>query len=123
MNGNFTAETIKELLSPLLEKGFSFEYFHEKGGDSSCSYVGRFRKGKDYFDWREVSGSEEVRFVAFVGGQYRFPSLRSLYKKEARGFALRHIFRKATMVEKRAFYAKLLLRELDKPDFFGIALT
>ena len=123
MSDIFTAETIKNLLAPLLEKGFAFEYMHEKGGDSSCVYIGRFRKGKDFFDWREVSGGDEINFVAFVRGEYKFPSLSYLYKKECRVFSLKHLFRKPTLAEKRAFYAELLLRELQtKSDFFGIKL-
>ncbi len=122
MNAELTAETVKNLLAPLLERGFTFEYTHEKGGDSSCVYISRFRKGKDYFDWREVSGSQEVNFVAFVRGEYKFPSLKVLYKKEMRAFAFKHIFRRATLLDKREFYASLLLRELEKTDFFGITL-
>lgn len=121
MKEAFTAETIKNLLTPLLEKGFTFEYTHEKGGDSSCVYIGRFRKGKDFFDWREVSGGEDINFVVWVNGQYKFPSLKYLYKKDCRSFALKHLFKKATLAQKREFYAALLLRELqEKPDFFGI---
>ena len=44
MNEVATAEEIKKLTAPILEKGFSFEYFYEKGGDSSCVYICRFRK-------------------------------------------------------------------------------
>ena len=124
MSNTFTAETIKNLLAPLLEKGFSFEYTHEKGGDSSCVYIGRFRKGKDFFDWREVSGGNEINFVVFVKGEYKFPSLKDLYKKEFRAFTFKHLLKRETMAEKRDFYAKLLLKELqDKPTFFGIALN
>ncbi len=123
MNDIFTAETIKNLLAPLLEKGFSFEYTHEKGGDSSCVYIGRFHKGRDFFDWREVSGSDEVNFVVFCKGEYKFPSLRSLYKKELRAFSLKHLFSRPTLAQKREFYASLLLQELEKPDFFGISLS
>ena len=121
MNEAFTAETIKNLLMPLLEKGFVFEYTHEKGGDSSCVYIGRFKKGKDFFDWREVSGGDDINFVVWVNGQYKFPSLKYLYKKECRSFAFKHFFKKATLAQKREFYATLLLKELqEKPDFFGI---
>lgn len=121
MNDVFTAETIKDLLAPLLEKGFTFEYTHEKGGDSSCVYIGRFRKGKNFFDWREVSGGDEINFVVWVNGEYKFPSLKYLYKKELRSFRVKHLFKKETLAEKRAFYAELLLKELQtKPDFFGI---
>ena len=117
----FTAETIKNLLAPLLEKGFAFEYTHEKGGDSSCVYIGRFKKGRNFFDWREVSGGDDINLVAFVNGQYHFPSLKYLYKKEFRRFTLRHIFKRATLAQKREFYARLLIKELQtKPNFFGI---
>ncbi len=122
MSENFTAETIKNLLSPLLEKGFTFTYTHEKGGDSSCVYIGRFQKGRDFFDWREVSGSEQINFVVFVGGEYKFPSLKYLYKKETRQFAFKHLLKKASFERKRKFYAELLLKELEKPDFFGIKI-
>ena len=121
VNDIFTAETIKNLLAPLLEKGFTFEYTHEKGGDSSCVYIGRFKKGRNFFDWREVSGSDDINLVAYVNGQYRFPSLKYLYKKEFRRFTLKHLFKKATLSQKREFYARLLIKELQtKPDFFGI---
>ena len=121
MNDVFTAETIKDLLSPLLEKGFTFEYTHEKGGDSSCVYIGRFRKGRDFFDWREVSGGDDINFVAYVRGEYKFPSLKYLYKKEFRAFSFKHLLKRATLMEKRKFYAELLIKELQtKPDFFGI---
>ncbi len=123
MSEIFTAETIKNLLAPLLEKGFVFSYFHEKGGDSSCVYIGRFQKGKDFFDWREISGGDEINLVAYVKGAYRFPILKNLYKKEFRAFGIKHLFRRATLTEKRSFYAALLLKELEKPDFFGITLS
>ena len=123
MSEVFTAETIKNLLAPLLEKGFVFEYTHEKGGDSSCVYIGRFRKGRDFFDWREVSGGDDINLVVWVDGRYKFPSLKFLYKKEFRSFSLKHLFKKATLAEKRKFYADLLIRELQtKPTFFGISL-
>ncbi len=123
MNESFTAETIKNLLAPLLDKGFTFEYTYEKGGDSSCVYIGRFKKGKNFFDWREVSGSQQINFVAFVDGAYQFPSMKYLYKKELRAFALKYLFKKASFSERRAFYAELLLRDLEnKTDFFGIKI-
>ncbi len=120
MNANFTAETIKDLLFPLLEKGFAFVYTYEKGGDSSCVYIGRFQKGRDFFDWREVSGGDDVNFVVFVNGEYKFPNIKLRYKKQMRGFAFKHLFKKASLAEKREFYAKLLLGEINAPDFFGI---
>ena len=122
MNEVQSAEEIKRLTAPFLEKGFSFEYFYQKGGDSSCVYICRYRKGKDFFDWREVSGGEEINIVVSVNGEYRFPSLKSLYPKSYRAFKWKHLFRKASLFERRAFVAELLLRELEKPEFFGIKL-
>lgn len=118
----YTASEIKRLLNPLLEKGFSFEYFYEKGGDSSCSYVCRFKKGRDFFDWREVSGGEEISFVVYANGNYDFPNLKTLYKKEYTRFQVKHFLKKASVLARREFMAQLLLRELEKPSFFGIIL-
>ena len=77
MNEVISAETIKALTAPILEKGFSFEYFYQKGGDSSCVYICRYKKGRDFFDWREVSGGNEINIVVCVNGTYAFPSLIS----------------------------------------------
>lgn len=124
MNDVLTAETIKNLTAPVLERGFTFEYFYQKGGDSSCVYICRFKKGKDFFDWREVSGGNEINIVVCVNGGYAFPSLKALYKKEYRAFTVKHLLKKATMTERREFVASLLCKELasGKPDFFGIKL-
>ena len=124
MNEVQSAEAIKELTAPFFEKGFSFEYFHQKGGDSSCVYVFRYKKGKDYFDWREVSGGNEINIVVYVNGEFRFPSLKKLYPKKYRAFAIKHLFKRATLANRRALTASVLLAELtsDKPDFFGIKL-
>ena len=124
MNEVYSAEQIKTLTAPILEKGFSFEYFYQKGGDSSCVYICRYKKGRDFFDWREVSGGTEINIVVSLNGSYAFPSLKYLYPKEHRAFAFKHLFKKATVDERRAFIAELLLKELNsgKPDFFGIKL-
>ena len=124
MNEVETAEIFKTLCAPFLEKGFAFEYFYQKGGDSSCVYVFRFKKGRDFFDLREVSGGNELNFVVYVDGAYAFPSLKRLYPKEYRAFALKHFFKKASAEERRVFVTQLLKQELlsGKPDFFGIAL-
>ncbi len=118
------ADDIKVLMTPFLERGFVFEYFYEKGGDSSCVYVCRFKKGKDYFDWRETSGETQVHLMAYVNGEYRFPSIQSMFPKESRMFAVKHLFRKATFDEHRDFVAELLNKELasDKDEFLGITL-
>lgn len=119
-----SAEKIKTLLRPLIDKGFSFIYTYEKGGDSSCVYICRFQKGKEFFDWRETSGTWEIHFVAFVNGEYRFPNLKTQYKKEYRAFSLKHLFKRASVDETREFYAELLLKELqEKQDFFGIKVN
>ena len=124
MNEIQSANQIKTLTAPFIEKGFAFEYFYQKGGDSSCVYVCRYQKGKDYFDWREVSGANEIHLVVFVNGEFRFPNLFSLYKKEYRAFRWKHLFKKPNIDEYRALFAKLLCLELasGKDNFFGISL-
>lgn len=121
-----SAQTVKGLLQAIVDSGFSFTYFYQKGGDSSCVYIYRFQKGKDYFDWRETSGKLELHFVVYVNGEYRFPVLYTLYKKQRRKFAFSHLFKRATVDEERAFFASLIMAEWDKAqpqkDFFGIAL-
>ena len=122
MNEVISAEQIKKLTAQILEKGFSFEYLYQKGGDSSCVYICRFKKGKEYLDWREVSGGNEINVVVYANGAFQFPSLKYLYKKEHRAFAWKHLFKKATMAEKRAFVAGLLNKQLESGDLFGIRL-
>lgn len=123
MNEN-ASQQIKTLTAPILEKGFAFEYLYQKGGDSSCVYICRYKKGKAFFDWREISGGDEINVVVYVNGAYQFPSLKLLFPKEHRAFAFKHLFKKATMDEKREFIAGLLIKELQsgKPDFLGIPL-
>ena len=122
MNEVVSAENVKKRTAPFLEKGFSFSYFYEKGGDSSCVYICRFKRGKDYFDWREVSGADEINLVTFVKGTFGFPNLKLAYPKEYKLDRLKHLLRKPTMDENRAFVAELLLKELAKDDtqFFGL---
>ena len=124
MNTQSIAEDIKNQLSPFLEKGFTFEYFYEKGGDSSCVYVCRFRKGREYWDWRETSGEMEVHFMTYVRDEYRFPEVKQLFPQQRRLFAVKHILKKATFDEYRRFVADLLKEELAKSttDFLGIPL-
>lgn len=124
MNEVATAEQIKKLTAPILEEGFAFEYFYQKGSDSSCAYICRYKKGKDFLDWREVSGGDEIHIVVYTDGTYAFPSLKALYPKEHRAFKWKHLFKKASITDKREFVASLLIKELQsgKPDFFGIKL-
>ncbi len=123
MNELQIEKEMKAAFAAFIEQGFSYRYFYEKGGDSSCVYIYRFQKGKDFFDLREVSGGNELNFVVYQGGAYQFPLLKRLYPKEWAAFQRRHFFRKATAAEKRAFFALLLTKHLlQNPTFFGIAL-
>ena len=110
------AEQMKKLAAPFIgERGFSFQYFHEKGGDSSCVYICRFQKGRDFFDVRETSGRYELHFVVYAKGEYRFPKFK-------RKFTLKSLFIKPTIDEERAFLVSELEKEWqsDSPEFFGI---
>ena len=122
MTDIMTADKVKTLMQPLLDKGCFFEYFYEKGGDSSCVYIYRFQKGKNFFDLREVSGGNELNFVVFANGEYQFPSLKYLYKNEFRSFKLRHLFRAPTRREKREFFAKILTERAKSGEFFSLPL-
>ena len=114
---------IKEAFAFFLERGFSHRYFYEKGGDSSCVYIHRFQKGKDFFDLREVSGGDEINFVVYADGAYQFPSLKTLYKAQHTAFFWKHFFKKPTKEERRAFLYGLLLDGIEtKTEFFGIKL-
>ena len=114
---------IKSLTMPILEKGFSFEYFYQKGGDSSCVYICRYKKGRDFLDWREVSGGDEINIVVSISGEYFFPSLKKLFPKQYKAFKRKHIFKKPSVIERREFVAACLIEELNtKPTFFGIKL-
>ncbi len=114
---------MKKDFALFIEKGFSYEYTYEKGGDSSCAYIYRFKKGRDYFDIRELSGGNELNLVVQVKGEVLFPPLKSMYKKEYRAFALKHLFKKSTREERRKFLAEILVKHIDgKIDFFGIPL-
>ncbi len=124
MNEVISAETIKQLTMPILEKGFIFEYLYQKGGDSSCVYICRFKKGRNFLDWREVSGGDEINIVTYVDGAYGFPSLKLLFPKEWKAFHRKHFFKKPTLEERRQFIASLLNAEIQsgKTEFFGIPI-
>ena len=118
-----SAETVKNFMQPFLEQGFTFEYFHQKGGASSCVYIYRFKKGKHFFDWRETSGTNELHFVVCHNGEYAFPSLEKRQPQAFRAVKWR-LFKKPTLDEKRAAFAAALKAELavSSGDFFGIPL-
>lgn len=110
------AEQIKKLAAPFIkERGFSFKYFHEKGGDSSCVYICRFQKGNDFFDVRETSGRYELHLVVYAKGEYRFPKFK-------RKFTFKSLFQKRTIDDERAFLISELEKEWNSnnPQFFGI---
>lgn len=119
-----SAQTVKNLTSAFMEKGFVFSYFHEKGGDSSCVYIYRFQRGKDFFDWRETSGTNELHFVVYANGEYAFPNLEKRQAKIFRAFKIKHLFKRATMDEKRQAFAAALNAELlaATNNFFNIPL-
>ena len=116
-------EQIKKRTLPFIEAGFAFEYFHQKGGDSSCVYICRYKKGKDYFDWREVSEADEIHFVVYANGEYQFPKLQLAYKKDFFSI-LKRLLKKPSIEEKRDAFAKALLEKLreNPTNFYGITL-
>ena len=71
----------------LFDAGFSYRYTYDKGSDSSCVYIMRFEKGRDFIDLRTLSGGSERNFVVFSGGQYLFPDLCRRHKKRRARFA------------------------------------
>ena len=119
-----SAKIVQELTAPIIEKGFAISYFYQKGVDSSCVYVYRFQKGKDFLDWREVSGGDEINIVVCVKGEYAFPSLKALFPTKYRAFKRKNFLKKPSIEARRAFVAECLLEELNigKADFFGIRL-
>lgn len=116
------AEIIEREFAFLLNAGFSYEYTYDKGSDSSCVYIYRFRKGRDFLDLRQVSGGGEGTLVVYADGGYLFPNLRSKHKKLFRAFFRKHLFSKATTEEKWRFAAELLKEEISDGRLFGIAL-
>ena len=124
MNEIHSLETIRNLMQPFFKKGFVVEYMQQKGGDSSCVYIYRFKKGKNFFDWRETSGTNELHLIVCINGEYKFPNIEKKYAKQSRAFKIKSVFKKPTFENRRAFFAKLLcqcLQENEK-DFFGIEL-
>lgn len=115
-----SVEKIRQWTTAFLQRGFTLQYTYQKGGDSSCVYIYRFQKGKDFFDWRETSGTDELHFVVYAGGAYAFPKL----PKCKRPFSLRRLLKGRTMDERRAEFAAALNAALEASEdsFFGIPL-
>ena len=97
--------------------GFTYEYTYDKGSDSSCVYIHRFKKGADRFELRVLSGAESVSVVAYAGGEYKFPDLKKKYKKlwraSARGRGIARLFSKRTQKQIWDFYAAALEKEAE----------
>ncbi len=117
------AEIIAREFAFLFEAGFTYEYLYDKGSDSSCVYIYRFRKGRDFFDFRAVSGGGGGTCVACVGGGYVFPDFKRRHKKLIRGFIWKHLFRAASAEERWAFAAELLRAEAADGNLFGLPLV
>ena len=120
MRDMLAGATVKSLMQPLLEKGFFFEYFYEKDSGGVPTYICRFKKGKQYLDWRESESGKEIEIAIQTKGETAVLNLKKRYPKEHRKFWWKHLFRRATPNEKRAFVAELLLSELQNSHFFGI---
>lgn len=112
----------QEIFSFLLDYGFSYEYTYEKGSDTSCVYIHRFRKGISRLDIREVSGGDEINVMAYANGEYAVPNIYARYPKETRAFKRKHFFKKATKLERFCLVAELLKKESEKGNLFGIRL-
>lgn len=117
-------EQIQKMTQPFMDKGFTFQSLYEKGGDSSCVYICRYKKGRDFFDWREVSGANEIHIVVYANGAYDFPTVKKIAPSAYRAFRWKHFLRSASMADERRFVADVLVRELEsgKSDFLGIPL-
>ncbi len=107
--------------------GFTYEYTYDKGSDSSCVYVHRFRKGKDKFEIRVLSGAESISVVAYVGGEYRFPNVKkqypNLWRARAHARGVFKIFRKPTEEDTWNFYAAVIEAEAKNSAIFGIPIA
>lgn len=113
---------INREFSFLLCAGFSYEYLYEKGSDSSCVYIYRFRRGRDFIDFRTISGGKEKNVVVFSDGQYLFPNLALRHKKTLRIFRRKHLFKKISDEELWTLAAELLKTEISDGKLFGITL-
>ena len=102
--------------------GFVYEYTYDKGSDSSCVYIHRFKKGRDFFDLRVLSGAETLTVVAYVNGEYFFPDLKRKYKKKWRAFRFSRLFKRLSEKEVWQFYADALKEEAKSGALFGIKI-
>lgn len=100
--------------------GFVYEYTYDKGSDSSCVYIHRFKKGRDFFDLRVLSGAETLTVVACINGEYSFPDLKKKYKKQWRAFRFSRLFKRLSEKDVWQFYADALKEEAKSGALFGI---
>ena len=73
-------EIIGRELAFLSEAGFGYEYLYDKGSDSSCVYIYRLKKGRDFLDFRTVAGRRGIS-SSFRAGDICFPIFGSVTKK------------------------------------------
>lgn len=112
----------RRALNVPVKYGFIYEYGYTKVSDSSCVYVHAFKKGRDRFELRAVSGSNEINAVAFVGGEYRFPDLKRKYEKLWKKAKRKRTFRRMRACDTWDFIAEALEEEAASGAFFGIAI-
>lgn len=115
-------EIILKELASLTERGFSYSSLYEKSSDSACVYIYRFSRGAEYMDIRTIIGSGEYNVSVYTGGRYRFPSLKAKFKKEWRGFKMKHLFKRANEAETLSFVCSLIAGQAATGDLFGIKL-
>ncbi len=113
-------DLLEEKFAFLIQDGFSYEYTYDKGSDSSCVYIYRFRRGRDFIDFRAVSGGGTGTIVVFSGGEYIFPTFAVKYKKQIRAFKRKHFFKKPTVAD-RFELASVLLQQEWLTGGFGLA--
>ena len=123
MRDIFAADTVKTLMQALMEKGCFFEYFYEKEEEKEI-YICRFKKGKEYLDWRESVDGKEIQIAVSTEKELRVLPLKAMYRKEHRRFWWKHLFKRVKADERRVFVADLLMRELtgENPTFYGMKL-
>lgn len=85
---------IAQLFSFLTERGFVFERSYNKGTDSTCTQIYRFKKdAANYIEYRVLSEHERNIF-ALVRGERKFPSPEKRYASFVRAWKAKRLFRK-----------------------------
>lgn len=115
-------QLVKKELEILPMAGFVYESAYDKSTDTSCVYIHRFKRGGESVEIRTVTGGKKMSLVIYSGGEYRFPDLFKLYKKETASFRLSHLIHKASEEELWRFFLSLMKKECEKGSLFGIDL-